>query len=79
MFHPLMPSLKDKSLDDIITESNALSAKFNQAMRFGNAQLAQQIKVVLNHYQLEYQSRMNDVSKKAENDKMFKNKVKVNK
>jgi hypothetical protein len=79
MFHPLLGSLAEKSLDEIIKESTDLSTKLNQAYRFGNANLAKQIRMVLNSYQAEYQKRMNEIAEKAANDKMLKDKVKIKK
>lgn len=79
MFHPLLGSLSEKTLEEIIKESTDLSSKLNQAYRFGNAGLANQIRMVLNGYQAEYQKRMNDLADKAANDKMLKNKVNIKK
>jgi len=79
MFHPLLGSLADKTLEEIIKESTDLSSKLNQAYRSGNAGLVNQIRMVLNGYQAEYQKRMNDLAEKAANDKMLKNKVNVKK
>ena len=77
MFHPLLGSLKDVDLDELITKSSELSEKYHQAMRLGNAGLGNQIRMVLNGYQEEYKKRMAELAEKAKNDKMLKDKVKI--
>lgn len=79
MFHPLMGSLKDLDLEEIINKSNELSQKYNQALRFGNQALANQIRMVLAGYQEEYQKRMAEAAEKARTDKMLKDKVNIKK
>ena len=79
MFHPLMGSLKDLDLEEIIKKSNELAQKYNQAVRFGNQALANQIRMVLSSYQEEYQKRMAGAADKARNDKMLKDKVNIKK
>ena len=79
MFHPLMGSLKDLSLEDVISKINDLNQKLNQALRFGNQALANQVRMALHSYQEEYQKRMAEMAEKARNDKMLKDKVQVKK
>jgi iron-sulfur cluster repair protein YtfE (RIC family) len=77
MFHPLLGNLKDVDLDELIKKISELSEKYHQAMRFGNAGLGNQIRMVLNSYQEEYKKRMAEMAEKAKNDKMLKDKVKI--
>lgn len=77
MFHPLQGSLRDLSLDEIIKKSSELSQRLNQAYRFGNQQMANQVRMILAGYQEEYQRRMTELSEKAASDKMLKDKVKI--
>lgn len=79
MFHPLIGSLKDISLEDIISKINELSRKHTQSLRGGNQQMCNQIRAALAMYQEEYQNRMVEISEKAETNKMLRNKVKVEK
>jgi hypothetical protein len=77
--HPLMGSLKDVSLEDIISRSNDLQGKLNFALRSGNQALANQVRMVLAGYQEEYQKRMAEAAEKAKTDKMLKDKVNIKK
>ena len=79
MFHPLIGNLKDVSLEDIISKINELQKKYGQSARFGNHQMANQIRSALATYQEEYQKRMVEESEKAKNNKFLKDKVKVEK
>lgn len=79
MFHPLITNLKDVSLDDLTSKINELYQKLNQAMRMGNASIANQLRMVLNTYQEEYQRRMAETAEKAKENKMLKDKIKVKK
>ena len=74
MKHPLMESLSDLSIDDIIEKTSDLQKKLNQALRFGNQNLANQINMVLEGYKEEYQKRMRDAAEKAQADKELKEK-----
>ena len=65
MDHPLLGSLREVDLDKLIETVSDLSQKYNQAVRFGNQQLARQVRMVLNNYQGEYQRRMSEAAEKA--------------
>lgn len=79
MDHPLLGSLRDVDLNELIEKISSLSQKYNQAVRFGNEHLARQVRMVLNNYQGEYQRRMVEAAEKAKTDTMLKDKVKVKK
>jgi hypothetical protein len=77
--HPLLGSLRDVELDELIKKINDLSQKYNQSLRFGNQGLANQVRMTLAGYQEEYQRRMAEAADKARNDKMLKDKVNIKK
>ena len=77
--HPLMGSLKDLTLEELITKSSDLSQKLNFALRMGNQALANQVRMVLAGYQEEYQKRMMEAAEKAKEDKRLKDKVNIKK
>jgi len=79
MYNPLIGSLKDLSLEDLIKKISELHEKYRQSMRFGQNNLANQIRATLSMYQEEYQKRMAEESEKAKNNKMLKNKVDIKK
>jgi hypothetical protein len=79
MYHPLQGSLKDLSLDEIITKTSDLHQKLVFAQRMGNHQLAVQVRMVLTGYQEEYQKRMVEAAEKAREDRRLKDKVKIKK
>lgn len=77
--HPLMGSLSDLTLEELITKSSDLSQKLNFAHRMGNQALANQVRMVLAGYQAEYQKRMAEAAEKAKEDKRLKDKVNIKK
>jgi len=79
MDHPLLGSLRDIDLNELIEKISELSQKYNQSIRYGNEHMARQIRMVLNNYQGEYQRRMTEAAEKARTDTMLKDKVKVKK
>jgi hypothetical protein len=79
MYHPLVGKLDDISLDDLIVKINDLHKKLGQSNRFGNAQMANQVRAALSMYQEEYQKRMLAEAEKAKNHKLLKDKVNVKK
>jgi len=79
MFHPLMKSLKDVGLDDLLKQTNDLHSKYNQSLRSGNSQMAHQLRLVLNYYQEEYQKRMTEQAEKTKESKYLKDKVQIKK
>jgi hypothetical protein len=76
MKHPLMNSLTDVSLEEIISKTSDLQKKLNQTLQMNNQILANQIRMVLEGYREEYQKRMTDIAEKAQKDKMLKEKNK---
>jgi len=77
MYHPLVGKLDDLTLDDLLSKINDLHKKLGQSSRFGNFQMANQLRAALSMYQEEYQKRMTEEAEKAKNHKLLKNKVDV--
>lgn len=55
--HPLAPSLKDVSDQDLYKKYNDLMARLNQAWRFGPQGLIPQIQMMMEHYKSEIAER----------------------
>jgi predicted transcriptional regulator of viral defense system len=66
--HPLTPNLSELNDNELNDKFRDLSNKLNFAHRMGNAQLVQQIQMILEDYQLELSSRQ----RKAYEDMMNK-------
>lgn len=66
MEHPFLPSsqLKDKSLEDLQTTINQLTAKLTFAYRTRNAPLINQVQMVMESYKNEYNRKMDELIKK---------------
>ena len=79
MYNPLVGSLRELSLEELIKKINDLQSKLGQSNRFGNFHLANQIRATLSMYQEEYQRRMAEEAEKAKNNKLIKDKVDVKK
>lgn len=58
MDHPLIGSLSDLTSDEISAKIAELGKKLTFAMRSGNAQLCNQIRLALVNYQNEYNDRL---------------------
>jgi len=58
MEHPLIPSLEDKSLDDLQTIMTGLIPKLTFAYRTQNGPLIHQLTMVLESYRNEYHKKM---------------------
>lgn len=70
--HPLTPDLSTLSDEDLAKQVNDLGKRLNQAYNFGNAQLVQQVQMMLEDYQEEHSKRqrkmMDDLAKRAGRD-----------
>lgn len=63
MQHPFINDLSDKSLDDLTKTLTDLQGKLNWARRSSNPALVNQMQMVIESYQLEYQKRMDAMYK----------------
>lgn len=64
MQHPFISDLSDKSLDDLTKTLTDLQGKLNWARRSSNPGLVNQMQMVIESYQSEYQKRMDAMYKK---------------
>lgn len=69
MIHPFMPDLKDKSLDDLVKGINDIYVKMRGVR---NSSMLEQMRMVLNGYQAEYQKRLKEESEKPKGKKKEK-------
>jgi uncharacterized radical SAM superfamily Fe-S cluster-containing enzyme len=79
MFNPLIGSLNDISLEDLVKKINELHTKRLQANSWGKYELANHILSTLNVYQEEYKKRMAEEAEKQKDSKYFKDKVSIKK
>jgi len=70
--HPLTPDLNSLSDEELAKKVQDLNKRLNQAWSFGNAELLQQVQMMLEDYQQEMTTRqrrmMEELSKKAGRD-----------
>lgn len=64
MQHPFINDLSDKSLDDLTKALTDLQSKLTWARRSSNPALINQMQMVIESYQSEYQKRMDAMYKK---------------
>ena len=64
MQHPFINDLSDKSLDDLTKTLTDLQGKLTWARRSMNQPLINQMQMVIESYNTEYQKRMDDMYKK---------------
>ena len=58
MFHPLLPDLRQKSMDEIIKEMNDLYSKIRTVGRY--ASISDQLNIMINAYRDEYNRRIQE-------------------
>ena len=58
MEHPLIGSLDDRSAEELLTIITELNRKLNIAMRMGNHQLCNQLRMALESHQNKYQEKI---------------------
>lgn len=68
MEHPFMPSLENKTIEEIQAEITKLNNKLNFAYRTGNSPLINQLLMYINGYNNEYNKRMNELFAKQKID-----------
>ena len=74
MGHPLTPDLSNLSLEDLTNKYNDLMRRYNMAFRWGNAQMTQQLQLLIQDYQFEMDVRHRKQLEELEkNSKTFKN------
>ena len=72
--HPLMQKLSDLSNEDLQTKISDLNKKITYAYRLGNQGMINQLQMLLNSHNYEYQQRLR---KKFSTDKDLKGKIDI--
>jgi hypothetical protein len=60
MEHPLIGNISSLTLDELTTKVNELQKKLSIAQRSGNGYLTNQVRMALESYQTQYQSRLRE-------------------
>ena len=58
MEHPLIGDISDQTMEDLATRISDLQKKLTIAQRSGNGHLANQVRMALETYRNQYQSRL---------------------
>ena len=77
MEHPLIGSLDEQTLEELGTKISELSKKLGIAARTGNGHLCDQIRMAMENYQNMYQTRLQEIYKKAQGDSNFDDKINI--
>lgn len=75
MQHPFISDLSNKSLEDLQTSINDLTKKLNFVYRSQNGHMINQLRMVIESYQSEYNKRIDEAYKKQN----ISNKININK
>ena len=72
--HPLTPDLTKLSMDEITAKHSELLKKITMAYRWGNAELVQQLQMIMEDYQAELNERnRQQLEEMQKQSKQFKN------
>jgi hypothetical protein len=75
MEHPLIGDLNDLTMDELSTKISDLNRKLSIAMRSGNGNLCNQMRMAIESYQTKYQEKLQESYKKA--DTNFDDKINI--
>lgn len=75
MEHPFIPSLADKTVEELQETITSLTSKLTFAHRTGNRPLINQLNMAMESYKKEYSKKMDDMVKKKDLD----NKINIQK
>lgn len=75
--HPLIPDITGLSTDELLIKVNELQKKLNMIYRTGNTALVGQMKMVIDHYQQEYQKRIAAEVQQAKENPIFKDSLDI--
>ena len=75
--HPLLETLKEKTMEEIQSTISDLNKKLSFASQSGNAQLVNQLQLVLNSYHEAYRLKLDATVKKG-NAEQFASKIDIN-
>ena len=77
MEHPLIGNLEELTLEDLSKTVTDLNQKLTIAMRSGNGQLCNQIRMALESYQNKYQEKVQSTYRKQIEDSNFNSKIEI--
>ena len=77
MEHPLIGNLEDLTVEDLSKTVTDLNQKLTIAMRSGNGQLCNQIRMALESYQNKYQEKVQSTYRKQIEDSNFNSKIDI--
>lgn len=77
MEHPLIGNLEDLTVEDLSKKVTDLNHKLTIAMRSGNGQLCNQIRMALESYQNKYQEKVQSTYRKQIEDSNFNSKIEI--
>jgi hypothetical protein len=75
--HPLISSLSDKTLDELLKTQNEFYKKINFAGKTGNTALINQLRMIINLYQEEINKRYRAESDAAKKNPIFKDSLDI--
>lgn len=71
MEHPLIGSIDNLSIEELSLKITELNKKLNIAMRTGNADLCNQIRMAIETYRNKYMQKSEDLMRKGDQGKNF--------
>lgn len=71
MEHPLIGNLDSCTVDELTTKINELNKKLGIAMRMGNADLCNQIRMAIENHQNKLRDKYTEMTKKGNNGDDF--------
>jgi hypothetical protein len=77
MEHPLIGNLDDLSVDDLGKKVTDLNLKLSIAMRSGNGNLCNQLRMAIESYQNKYQEKVQSTYRKQIEDSNFNSKIDI--
>lgn len=72
MEHPLIGNIDDLSIEELSTKISDLNKKLNIAMRMGNADLCNQIRMAIETFRAKYAQKSEQLLRKNSPDNDFK-------
>jgi hypothetical protein len=77
MEHPLIGNLDELTVEDLSKQVTDLNHKLTIAMRSGNGQLCNQLRMAIESYQTKYQDKVQSTYRKQIEDSNFNSKIDI--
>jgi len=77
MEHPLIGNLDELTVEDLSKQVTDLKHKLTIAMRSGNGQLCNQLRMAIESYQTKYQDKVQSTYRKQIEDSNFNSKIDI--